>query len=264
LYRTDSLRDRDAVTQALVRIGVAAAEAVSLRAYRGAVLSAVGAVVPFDAALYHALSPRVPLETAVILGVDPAVVARSTSRWDDVAVELAPLRARADAELVASPEEVFRPKSRGRATLARLLRPYGMRSLAVVHLVVRDAVHAAVVLMAARRNAFGERELSLLRELAPSMAAGDALHEALDGAPRATSTRRLVCRDERLTARQREIVERVAMGLSNAEIATGLGLSPNTVRNQLARVFARLEANNRADVVRLAVLEPDFRVRRLA
>jgi DNA-binding CsgD family transcriptional regulator len=51
-------------------------------------------------------------------------------------------------------------------------------------------------------------------------------------------------------------VERVALGHSNEQIAAGLGLSANTVRNHLARVFARVGSSNRADLVRLAVLRP--------
>ena len=67
---------------------------------------------------------------------------------------------------------------------------------------------------------------------------------------------RLVCGDGRLTPRQRVIVEHVALGHTNAEIAEALGLSANTLRNHLSAIFARVGASNRAELVRLAVLQP--------
>ena len=73
-------------------------------------------------------------------------------------------------------------------------------------------------------------------------------------APLASADHAPACVDGRLTARQRDIVSRVALGQTNAQIATALGLSANTVRNHLARVFARIGASNRAELVRLAVL----------
>lgn len=78
----------------------------------------------------------------------------------------------------------------------------------------------------------------------------------LEDAPRASSAVRLRCRDQRLTARQRQLVEHFALGHSNQEVATALELSPNTVRNHLARVRERVGAANRADLIGLAVLVP--------
>ncbi|HEU4535288.1 MAG TPA: hypothetical protein VFS00_14265, partial [Polyangiaceae bacterium] len=88
------------VGRALAAIARAGCAAGSLRAYRARVLAAVADVVPYDAAIFHALSPRVPLATAVVVGLDPARVEASRGSWDDVAVELEPRRARADARLV--------------------------------------------------------------------------------------------------------------------------------------------------------------------
>ncbi len=68
-----------------------------------------------------------------------------------------------------------------------------------------------------------------------------------------THPTRLACTDQRLTPRQRAIVEHVALGHTNAQIGLALGLSPYSVRNQLVQVFAAVGASNRADLVRLAV-----------
>jgi DNA-binding CsgD family transcriptional regulator len=125
----------------------------------------------------------------------------------------------------------------------------------VAHLVVRERIVSAVLLFRVRRRgAFTDAEAATLRRVAPAMALADALHQGLDAAPQRPVPTRLRCEDQRLTARQREIVELVAMGHTNAAIAAALAVSPNTLRNHLAEVFRRLGASNRADVVRLAVL----------
>jgi DNA-binding CsgD family transcriptional regulator len=219
------------------------------------VLAWLRARIPHDAAIFHALSPRVPLTTAAVRGVDLARVAASQGTWDDLAVELGALRELANETLAASLEDVFPLGSRaGKRARQLLLHSFGMRSLCIVHLVVRERVRAAVILLAKRSRAFDAEHVARLRALAPLLAVCDALHEELDDAPRTTAPVRLRCRDTRLMQRQREIVEHVALGHRNADIAEALGVSPNTVRNTLARIFVRVGASNRADLMRLAVL----------
>jgi two-component system response regulator DesR len=57
---------------------------------------------------------------------------------------------------------------------------------------------------------------------------------------------------QRLTVREREVLERVAVGLTNAEIAADLSLSPNTVKEHASSMFRKLGARNRADAVQRA------------
>ncbi|MEV4221969.1 MULTISPECIES: response regulator transcription factor [unclassified Nonomuraea] len=52
-----------------------------------------------------------------------------------------------------------------------------------------------------------------------------------------------------LTAREREVLELIAAGLSNAEIAARLFLSPKTVRNNVSNVFAKLQVADRAQAI---------------
>lgn len=54
---------------------------------------------------------------------------------------------------------------------------------------------------------------------------------------------------EGLTAREREILERVAQGRDNAQIAAHLGLSEKTVRNNITRIFDKLGVENRAQAI---------------
>jgi DNA-binding NarL/FixJ family response regulator len=57
---------------------------------------------------------------------------------------------------------------------------------------------------------------------------------------------------QRLTAREREVLELVGAGLTNAEIAAQLQLSPNTVKEHASTMFRKLGARNRADAVQRA------------
>ena len=52
-----------------------------------------------------------------------------------------------------------------------------------------------------------------------------------------------------LTAREREILDLIARGRDNAGISGNLFLSPNTVRNHISRIFAKLGVANRAQAI---------------
>jgi len=237
-------------------IAAAGAGAAGLRGFRARALELIGVHVRFDAAIYHALSPRVPLETGVLLGLDPARVKTSMAHWDQLAVELEALRSHALAHGgVAGDRDAFPLRSRARKRFdAGVTVPLGMRSLAIAHLGLHERIFAAVLLLRRRAQPFAAAELELLRALVPVLSLADAAHVAGNVETTASVPTGLRCRDQRLTARQREIVEHVALGHTNAQTARALGLSANTLRNHLVAIFRRLGASNRADVVRLAVL----------
>ena len=52
-----------------------------------------------------------------------------------------------------------------------------------------------------------------------------------------------------LTDREREILVLVARGLTNDEIGSSLFISPATVKTHLARIMAKLDAHDRAQLV---------------
>lgn len=56
-----------------------------------------------------------------------------------------------------------------------------------------------------------------------------------------------------LSPRQREVLESVTRGLSNADIAQQLGISPSAVKLYLSTVFEKLGAASRAEAVAIAL-----------
>ena len=59
-------------------------------------------------------------------------------------------------------------------------------------------------------------------------------------------------RFDTLTPRERELVELIAQGRDNAQIAATLTLSDKTVRNHITSIFAKLEVENRPQAIVLA------------
>jgi len=52
-----------------------------------------------------------------------------------------------------------------------------------------------------------------------------------------------------LTEREREILDMIAQGQSNTDIAASLVLSPNTVRNYVSNIFSKLQVADRAQAI---------------
>ena len=56
-----------------------------------------------------------------------------------------------------------------------------------------------------------------------------------------------------LSAREKEILQKVAFGATTKEVAHDLGISPHTVKTHLERIFEKLGANDRAQAVAIAI-----------
>jgi two-component system, LuxR family, response regulator FixJ len=59
--------------------------------------------------------------------------------------------------------------------------------------------------------------------------------------------------NERLTAREREVLGRIAEGASNKEAGRALGISPRTIEVHRARIMEKLGAKNAADLMRIVL-----------
>lgn len=59
---------------------------------------------------------------------------------------------------------------------------------------------------------------------------------------------------ESLTERENEVLQLLAQGLANKQIALALGISEHTVKFHISSIYAKLGATNRTEAVRLGVL----------
>lgn len=62
-------------------------------------------------------------------------------------------------------------------------------------------------------------------------------------------------REEKLSAREREVLELLTKGASNKEIASALGISENTVKNHLKNILEKLHLENRVQAAAFALRE---------
>ena len=69
-------------------------------------------------------------------------------------------------------------------------------------------------------------------------------------------TRPLSARDPvlfpELSDREREVLELIARGMTNTQIARKLVVSPKTVRNHASNVFTKLQVSDRAEAIKRA------------
>jgi DNA-binding NarL/FixJ family response regulator len=62
-------------------------------------------------------------------------------------------------------------------------------------------------------------------------------------------------KDDMLTTREREILQLLADGMSNADVATQLFISQETVKSHVRHILAKLEADTRTHAVAIALRE---------
>jgi DNA-binding CsgD family transcriptional regulator len=246
MVRSYPVIDRDLAEMARTSTG--------LSSWRRAALDRLRLELPFDAALFHELSPRVPLDRGALIGIDRSAF-EERGDWDENAVLFGRLRdlALAQAGVAIDREAFTRGSVPMQAWQARVLRRLKIATAMLAHLEVRSRI-VSVVMIARRRGRFTLADRAALTSVVPTLAACDALVQHLERGVSLGPPRALECVDQRLTDRQRELVLLVALGHTNAEIARALAISENTVRNALVTVRAKLGAANRAEIVRLAVL----------
>ncbi len=240
---------------AALRLNRLALSSATPKAWRDAALDVLRKVVPFDGGIFHEMSPRSPIERAGLLGLTDDWLSASRDQWDEMAVTFGTLLHDATShDWVALASRAFSKRNRLRADWnRRIAKPLNANDVAFVHLVVQGRVIAAVILTrTARLGNFDERAQQDLARLVAPLTVSDALQQAVRRTSSGLSVE-LKCVDGRLTARKRQIVEHVALGHTNAEIARALSISAHTVRNTLVGIQACLGASNRAEIVHRAV-----------
>lgn len=78
----------------------------------------------------------------------------------------------------------------------------------------------------------------------------DALERSAHQRDEAAASRQIMDRMSRLTAREREVMEKVALGEPNREIARQLGISPRTVEVYKARMMEKMQAHSLPELIR--------------
>ena len=79
----------------------------------------------------------------------------------------------------------------------------------------------------------------------------DHVLDALANAPRVSATTHKGV--ELLSARERQVVQYLASGMTNREIAEALELSPHTIKNYLFRIFEKLGVSSRTELLYLTI-----------
>lgn len=136
--------------------------------------------------------------------------------------------------------------------------PVGLHRGTAAALMVRGVPAALLLVGRARASRpFDADDLDRLDLARPILALGEAVHAPAPQpspppVPAATLRGR---RRTALTRGERNILEFLVLGLTNAQIAAATELSPHTVRNHLTALFQKLEVASRAELVGIALSE---------
>ena len=149
----------------------------------------------------------------------------------------------------------------------------GLHGSRVAETVVKEQPHVSIVILTMHDDSYHLRELFRIgvRGFVLKKSSGTDLLQAIRAAYRRESyvdpslTGRMISdyaglpagesqgRLDLLTPREREVCTLLAYGYTNAEIAGLLSISERTVETHRANIFAKLDLNTRAEMVRFAL-----------
>ncbi len=165
------------------------------------------------------------------------------------AAELGPVLAAARAGAAVDAEVLGERRVRSTRYFAEIVGPHGGReTLCAVPAWGAVPVGCLWLGRCGPRGRFRRRDIAAVDALLPAIAMASVAMPADDVRPAAPPA---------LSAREREIIDLLRLGLRSREIAGALGTSPNTVRNQIWRLMARLGAGTRAELIARCALDDD-------
>jgi two-component system response regulator FixJ len=161
------------------------------------------------------------------------------------------LKALPDSEVGCVVTDIRMPEMDG-LELLRRLRAQGMASLPVIVITGHGDVPMAVDAMKA--GAFDFIEKPFDDEVLLS-AIRSALAEHVRDSEREARRSAVLDRMNALSAREREVLDRLVAGKPNKIIAYELGISARTVEVYRANVMTKMQADSLSELVRMALLE---------
>lgn len=201
-------------------------------------------VVGFDASYIGAASPE-QARTPTVSGVDTERVSRCEANadryWED---RLTLQRAALNQQGVVADHDALSLRVRDRMPFYReVVAGHGIRATAVAILRLRGQVSGSIFLGRSSRGARFGSELAVLRGALPVLALGEAVHAAANVMEPVRSFD-----DLGLTPRECTVVQLLCRGWTNAQIASQLGSSPRTVKNQVAAILQKTHSQNRTEL----------------
>jgi DNA-binding CsgD family transcriptional regulator len=222
-----------------------AASSASIDDFRRDALVALGRVIGFDFGIGWRIDGAPVPSHGTVVGFD-------RKHWEHFCVgaaryepELGPLLQRA-AKTPMRDRDVFGARARDRmAFYEEIIDPVGSREYVTGVMVVGSQPIGVVQIGRARgaASAFTTEDAAALARALPALALGEAVRHRPARIPEGI----------RLTARERHILEHARLGHTVAQIALASGTSPNTVRNQFAKLYRKLGVSTRTELVGLVL-----------
>jgi DNA-binding CsgD family transcriptional regulator len=228
------------------------AECTSRAEYEAMRLQWLERAVGFDASYFGAAEPEQQI-TPVISGVSSTKVeqceAHADRYWRDrLTLQCA---AAANGDAVAD-HDALSWQARDRMPFYReVVASHGIRATAVGLLRMGGRSLGSLFLGRVSVGARFGGELLLLRRALPVLSLGSAAHAAL---PELMAEVPIARELSALTQREQEVLDLLCRGWTNAQIASRLGSSPRTVKNQVSAILSKTKTANRTQLVSRAAL----------
>lgn len=240
-------RRSDDTTRAMGEISELALSCEDQAAFRDRLLDRLDRLIGFDLASVH--SGRDPRQTSMrVRGYDADFVAERLLAY---MTEFEPGElAAADSGRPLVDTEVLSPRRRERLSLYReQLRPRGVSVMVTTIWRDHNAGFGFHLARCGRGRRFHHREIRTLEQLLPAIKLAESYVAARAMAAEPATRSFDAWADQiGLTRAERRVAELAVRGLQNPEIATMLGVSALTVRNQLGAVFRKADVTNRSEL----------------